>query len=249
MSNIGELYRIDTEFLSITSGAGATSRFYDMAGYSKALVVVAMGTFTLNVSTANIMQSADSAGATSAAFSTTVLGNTTANQITGASKVQITCSSAATDGDTVKIQGVTLTNSTAGATTAATVLGFGASAGATAASGCENIINSLASRINNTAVGLSSIMTATTNGTALILTLKDSANTYLSVEGHANFPVTILGYNKMVEIHAEDLSATGRYIGIKLSTGTTACDVAITVIREPYERPPVYQSGGYTKST
>ena len=162
--NIGDYYRVDTDFLSITSAAGATGKMLDMRDYDRALFIFSVGTFTLNVATAYIVQSADEKGSTQAAISgaTAAFGNATAQQFSKLNKLLITVSSAATDGETVVINGVTLTNSTAGATTTASAMGFGSSDGATGTGGSTAIANSLASRLNSTACGLSSILIATT---------------------------------------------------------------------------------------
>lgn len=249
--NIGEFYRVDTDFLSITSAAGATGKMLDMQNYDKALFIFSVGTFTLNVATAYIVQSGDEKGSTQAAISgaTAAFGNTTALHFNKLNKLLITVSSAATDNDTVQIQGVTLTNSTAGATTTASALGFGSSDGATGSGGTTAIANSLASRINSTAVGLSSIMIATTvANSGVIVQLRENVDTYLGATGHANFPITALNQQVMIEVTVDKMESTARYIAARISTGTTACDVPVTVIRYGSYRPP-YVQGIYTKAT
>lgn len=249
--NLGEYLDVKTDLISISSAAGATGVWLDMQDYERCLFIIQPGTFTLCVATAAIYQSGDKNGATAAAISgaTVAIGNTTAAQFDHLTKMLITCASAATDADAIGIQGVTLTNSTAGATTAASALGFGSSDGATGSGGTTAIANSLASRINSTAVGLSSIViAATVNSSGVYVRLRDGVDTYLSATGHANFPITAYGQLNMIEVEAAEIASTARYIACRLTTGTTALNVTLTAIRTGRYNPP-YTQGKYTKST
>lgn len=249
--NIGDFYRVDTDFLSITSAVGATGKWLDMQDYDKALFIFSVGTFTLNVATAYIVQSGDEKGSTQAAISgaTAAFGNTTAQQFTKLNRMLITVSSAATDGETVVINGVTLTNSTAGATTAASALGFGSSDGATGTGGTTAIANSLASRLNSTACGLSSILIATTVASSgVYVQLRSNVDTYLGATASATFPITALNQTVMIEVGVDKMASTARYIAARLSTGTTGCDIAVTAVRYGSYKPPFVQ-GIYTKCT
>lgn len=240
MSNLSEIYKVDIDVLGVTSAAGATSKWYDMEGYDRAMFVIAAGTFTLSAATVQIYQSADVSGATNAVISgaTLAMGNTTAAQFDHLSKFVITCASAATDNDAIGINGVTLTNSTAGATTASSLLGFGSSDGATGAGGTTAIANSLASKLNSSGVGLSSILIAATqNSTEVLVQLRDGAGTYLSATGHANFPITAQNQLGVLEIHADELASTGRYISARITTATTGQKFTITCIRSGRYNP------------
>lgn len=250
----GEGTQIFTEMFTLTSAAGATSMAYSMDNCDKITFVCGLGTAAaaaIAISpTFTAIQSADISLSTNAAITgaTAIVGPTTANQLSNARRVLITLSSASTDTHTLVINGKTLTQTTVGSATVATAMTFGATAGATDAAGLASMSNSLSSVINNSTLGY--FMTASTPTTASVrLVAKDTASTGISIASTGGHLITSEQAHSMIEILAEDLNSTSKYVGISISTSATSVPVTVTVIKSGLRYGPYQSAQNYKKST
>ena len=254
MNRLGENSQIFSEVMTVTSAAGATSLGYSMEDCDKITFVCGLGTIAASTAGAPVMtarQSADAGLSTSTTIggATAAVGISTANQLTNVRSALITISSASTDGNTLVLNGYTLTQSTVGSATIATAMTFGATAGTTDAAGLASISNSLSSVINNST--LSYFMTASTPSTATVrLTAKDTASTGITLVSTGVHTVTLEKAHSIVEILAQDLNSTSKYVGVALSTAMTSAAVSVTVIKQGLRNSPPYQSAqAHKKST
>ena len=188
------------------------------------------------------------------------MGSTNATNVTKAKRARITVSAGVTSGDVVVINGSTLafTGSTAGASS---VLTFGnstpggASAGASAAGGRDLVSNKLASVINNSSYGLSSmLMAATVTTAALDIWVKDTAATSITIGGTAaGFIPSVISQQSIVEINAAKLDATSEYVAALVSTAATAMPISIITVRDGLRYGPpstaAYHTRSYIKGT
>lgn len=242
---LGENLKIDAEAFAMTSAVGATSQFYSMEGYDKALIVVSHATIGGNlqpVVTINQAANSTSAGAAITA-SSMVLGSTAAAVVTDAKVALITITTATTDGETLVINGETFTVSTAVSATAKT---FGATAGSTAAGGADPIVTSLTSLINTYCTNLR----ATTASTATVrVEVKDGADTSIDITstGGGMTPAYIKSQS-MMEIRPSALNSTSRGFRVNISTIATALTVGLTIIREGAYKPASL-TGAYSIAT
>lgn len=230
---LGEVLKIDAEALTVTSAVGATSQFYSMQGYNRALVVVSHATLAAALQpVVTLNQAADSTSAGAAITGSSMVLGSSANALANARVAFITISSATTDGNTLVINGETFTVSTAVSATAKT---FGATAGTTAAAGVDPIVTSLTSLINTYCTNL----LATTASTAIVrVEVKDGADTSIDITSTgANLTPAYGQAMSMVEIRPSALNSTSRGFRVNISTIATAVTMGITVIREPQEKP------------
>lgn len=230
---LGENLKIDAEAFAMTSAVGATSQFYSMAGYDKALVVVSHATIGAGLQpVVTINQAADATSAGAAITGSSVVLGSTANSVANARVAFITISSATTDGNTLVINNSTFTVSTAVSATAKT---FGATAGATAAAGVDPIVTSLTSLINTYCTNLR----ATTASTAVVrVEVKDGADTSIDITSTgANLTPSYGQAMSMIEIRPSALNSTSGGFRVKISTMATALTVGLTVIRSGAYKP------------
>lgn len=256
MSRLGEEVQIFHEQIGISSGTSGLTNAYSMEDCSQITFVCGLGTVaaaaTAITPTFSARQSADVGLSTNAAIggATAVCGPTTASQITNARSVLITLSSASTDAETMTLNGYTLTQTTVGSATVATALTFGATAGTTSAAGLADIGNSLSSVINNSTMAY--YMTAATASTASVrLTAKDTASTGITIGvGSIAHTVTSEKSHSIIEVRADDLNSTSKYVGLGISTATTSVTCGVTVIKSGLRNAPPYQSAqAHKKST
>ena len=242
---LGEYLKVDAEALTVSSAAGATSQFYSMEGYDRALVVVALGTVAGALQPVVSISQAANATATPAAItaSSAVMGSTVAGSVANAKQAIISITTATTDGNTIALNGTTFTVSTA---VSATAYLFGATAGSTAAGGADPIVTSLTSLINTYCTNL----VATTVSTAQLRVRVKDGSTTLNIVTSAASPISA-AYEKsftMVEVRPSNLNSTSRGIIVNVSTIATAVDCGLTVIREGAYKPAALQ-GPYLLAT
>jgi len=248
---IGEDNRIKIDILAPTSAASKTSKYIDMCVCERVCFAVGMGAVGANNSiTAKLVQSGDKLGTTSADVTgaSTILGSTAANTVTKAKSVLITISSAATDAETLVINGSTFTCSTAGgnATAYARALVFGSTAGTTAAGGIDAIAHSLAAVINTNLTNL----TAATASTATVqINVNDGVSTFINVTGGATLSPSYLQAMALIEINAEQLNSTSRYCAVTLTTAATALTMGVCAIGSGLRQGPGTLVGPYHKTT
>ncbi|MCP3680258.1 MAG: hypothetical protein GY782_08435 [Gammaproteobacteria bacterium] len=245
---IQEGNKVFNEVVTISSAAGATSLPYSMSDCDEITFVVGIGTAacaaTAITPTLNVIQSGDIGLSTNTtvAGATGTIGPTTANEITNAKSVLITISSAATDGETVTINGTTWTASTAGVSTAAaTALTFGSSVGATAAGGLDGRVNSLASAINAYNL-LSGLTAATVSTVALRVTADDTASTDVNIQTTGTiYALTAEKMQSIISVKAGDIASTSKYVALQISSATTTVQAAIGVIKSGVRHKPPFQ--------
>lgn len=246
MERLGEGRQIFHEQISISSAATGQSMAYSMEDCSKITFVCGLGTVAVDAiaitPTFTVRQSGDIGLSTSTVVTgaTAICGPTTANQITNARSILITLGTAATGAQTLTLQGKTLTFSTLGTSTLATALTFGSTEGSTVASGLNNASTSLITAINNST--LAYWLTASSVSTASIRILsKDTASTGISAAttAAAAYSITSEKSHSIIEVLAEDLNSTSKYVGLHISTVATAVTCGITVIKDGmrYSRP------------
>lgn len=251
MERIGDNLRIHNEAFTISSALSATSQRYDMKDNRRVLICVGIGTSSTgwvggSQSSISVLESsaysATGAG-TAITGATAVIGSTAANLVSKARSAIIQVTTAATDGNTIVINGTTFTNATA---VSATGLVFGTTAGATAAAGTDPIVTSLTSLINAYVSGA----TASTLSTAAILVQAKTGTTSINMQSSAASPITCLyrSAQAIIEIDQDRMSTNTRFIQVTLSTVTTALQAGIAVIRSAGQSVST-ASGNYTVLT
>lgn len=254
MSKISELYKIDSEVLSITSAAGATSQQYDMQSFDKALIAVAVEGSYIGGVTVDLMESsAATAGGSSAAGSKAgiVIGateNTAVSASNGVRAMTLTYGTASTGatGDSITLSLGTDTktfyfststanhNSTAWTTS---VFYFGSTVGSTVNTGAQLSIDVLKAAINSTKGFGNAIVCSTPATNTLKLEVRDEASGPLGFASTGSTAFLVAMVNQAVgafDIRADQLTSTAskRFISAKVSTASTACRAAVTVIRD-----------------
>lgn len=255
-ARLGEENKINCEVVSITSAASALSDAYSFDDCERITFIVGAGTVagaaTAITPTLQVRQSGDIGLSTSTTIggATARLGPTTANQFSGIKTALITITTAATGAETIILNGHTLTLNAGTNSTVTTALTFGSTLGATAAEGLETRMNGLSSVINNST--LSRWFTATTVSTAAVrITTNDTAATSLNaVTTGTIFTLTAERLQSIIEVKAEDLNSTSKYVGIGITTAATAVTYGVTVIKSGLRTmPPVHPAQVHKKST
>lgn len=251
MSKLSETLKLDAEVLAITSAAGSTSRNYDMQGFDKALVAVAVEGSYIGGVTIDLMESsAATVAGTSACGSKAgiVVGGTAATNIAAGSGVRdltLTFSSASTDTNffTLSVGTVTkkftYTTSTAAWATGSTLqyatnINFGSTVGSTVNTGIALSIDSLKTGLESTlgfSTGVLSLSTPTTD--SIRIALADAAVGDIGLSASAVMTALVNQAVGCFDIRADQLTSTAnkRFISAKVSTASTACRAAVTVIR------------------
>lgn len=242
---ITEKFKIDAEILSITSAAGATSQQYDLKNWDQALVAVLVeGSYVGGVTIDLMESSAATAAGSSAAGSKAgiVIGGTAATNIAagGVRKMTLTCSSATANEYFTLSAGTvsrkfTYTTSTAlhnsSAWSATGGLYFGSTVGSTVNTGIALSLDLLKAGIEST-IGFGGAIICSTPATdAIRLEIADSAAGALGLTATAVMSAVVNQACGVFDINADALSAGKRYIAAKVSTVSTACRAAVTVIR------------------
>lgn len=257
-SRIGEKHKIFNEVGSISSASGFTSLGYSMDDCKQITFVVGMGSVAADTTgiapTVTVRQGGDAGLSTSTTIggATATFGPTVVNTLTNVKSALITMTTVSTLTNVVTLNGLTLTYSTTPTSTASTNLQFGSTIGATAAGGIDGTVNSLASVINNATAGEFAGLTATTESTAALrITANDTASTDVNVASTAasGFGITSEKAQAIIEIRADDLDSTSKYVACAISTGATAVNMSITVIKDGERKLPPSQIGQHIKST
>lgn len=248
---ISDRVKVDTEELDISSAAGATSIKFDMSDHNHALLTACIaGTFTSAVVDLMGSTAATAAGSSAAGGKAGItigsLGSTGISTAGGVRKITLTIGTASTTNDvwtfgvgtrTRRFQYTTSTalhNATAWTTA---LLYYGATEGATVADGIDNSIGLLTSAMNSTLAFPNMLDIATASTVALQISARDDALGPLSLSsGGAN--VASVAVNEAAvgfDISAAELSTVAgkSWVGLKISSASTACTVGITCMRAP----------------
>jgi len=253
---LGEFKDIFLEPLSISSAAGTTSLVYDVSDATQFTVIVGGGTAlagtTANNPAITVRQSGDSAGATSTTITgaTGSLGISTALQVPNAKTALITMTTAATLTNSLVINGVTLTYSTAPQSTAASSYTFGSSLGATAEGGLEGTMASLATVINaSTALGEKLIASTVTTAACQIMVRSSNKSTDVNVAATGvQFTPTIIRQQSIIEVPVDRLNSTSQYVFFTVSSASTAIALGGSLIKSGIRYKPPHQVGQYVKT-
>lgn len=253
---ISEKAKVSAEILAITSAAGATSLNYDMQQYKQAL-------FTANVSgnfstvTIDLMESSGATVAGSSALGSkvgmVVGGPSTLIPVTGGvRKMTLTMSAASTDleyftllaGSVSKkfvyTTSTALHNSSAQTSSA---LYFGSTVGCTVNTGMALSLDSLKSAIASTLAFGNSLVLSTGSTATLTITAGDAVAGNLGLSASAVMDAEVNQAVGAFNLAQDEIDGDNnkRWVSIKASTASTACDVAVTVIRTGGNyRPPVF---------
>jgi hypothetical protein len=247
---ITEKYKIDAEIISITSAAGATSLQYDMKAFEQALVAVNVEGSYIGGVTIDLMESsAATAAGSSAAGSKAgiVIGGTAATNIaagSGVRKMTLTMGTASTADEfftlaagtvTKKFTYTTSTAAWASGSTlqTATNLYFGTTVGSTVNAGIQGSLDSLKTAIESTLGFGGAVICSTPTTDAIGLEVADSAAGALGLTATAVMSALVNQAVGCFDIRADQLTSTAnkRFISAKVSTASTACRAAVTVIR------------------
>lgn len=266
-SKISEKFKINAEVLAPTSAAGATSLNYDMQGFDRALLVVALDATNAAAFTVDLMESsAATVAGTSAAGGKAGLslgGVSTAITAAGgvrAIKMQVT---SATTSETFRmgigasgaLRAFTYTTSTASLNAtawASTQFYYGSTVGSTVNTGPQLSVDSLKTALAST-IGFGNIFSFSSGTTdTLGVKLLDSATGCIVFSNTASSVVPAVEVLQAVgafDIQAEDMTSTlsKRYLGIKVSSVSTGVGrAAVSVIRYGGEAPALF--GGVLSS-
>lgn len=222
MERISEKLAIESLPLDITSATTFYAPAVAIKGTQTVAFVVSMGAAGAGQSipiaavqggSVATVESSNSAAITGA---TAEVGSTVANYVYRASKIRIAISSAATDNQTIVLNGTTLTNATA---VNATALIFGATAGATDAAGVGTIVASLSSMINANFPNL----VATTGTSWVDVYVKDDKSTYITaLTTGGGITPSYLKAQTILEVMVPGLNSTSEYVSCVISSASTA---------------------------
>jgi len=245
---IVEYNKIDLEVLGISSAAGATSQAYDMREYPQAAVIVNVeGSYAPGVTIDLMESSAATAVGSSAAASKAgiVIGGTAATNIaagSGVRKMTLTMGTASTADEyftlaagtvTKKFTYTTSTAAWASGSTlqTATNLYFGTTVGSTVNAGIQGSLDSLKTAIESTLGFGGAVICSTPTTDAIGLEVADSAAGALGLTATAVMSALVNQAVGAFDIKADALTTGKRYIAAKVSTASSACRAAVTVIR------------------
>lgn len=244
---ITEYNKIDLEVLGISSAAGATSQAYDMREYPQAAVIVNVeGSYAPGVTIDLMESSAATAAGSSAAASKAgiIIGGTAATYITdgGVRKMTLTMGTASTADEfftlaagtvTKKFTYTTSTAAWASGSTlqTATNLYFGTTVGSTVNAGIQGSLDSLKTAIESTLGFAGALVCSTPTTGTLMVEVADSAAGALGLTATAVMTALVNQAVGAFDIKADALTTGKRYIAAKVSTASSACRAAVTVIR------------------
>lgn len=211
-------------------------------------------------STIEVHQSGDKDMATSTGISSAALkvniGATAANIIQYAQRAMVSFTTLNGDdgGQTLTLNGITITRTTGYATSTYTATGgVGSTASNTAAEGHETLGAQLAGLINSTNFssafngGIGAVFRATTFSTAgvridLIDPTQASSGIFLSATAGSIFIPRHLAEQAYIEFPTAMLNSTSRYVALRFSTGawTTSVQMNITCIKQGVRYKPQF---------
>lgn len=250
---LSEKLKIDTEVLHISSGAGSTSRNYDMQGYPQAAIAVAVEGSYIGGVTLDLMESSQATAAGTSACGSkagiTIGGtaNTYVDVANGVRQLTLTYGTDSTGatGDAITLSVGTVSKtfifSTATANHNATAwtstkLYFGSTVGSTVNTGAQLSLDVLRTAIVST-IGFGNALSVSTPATnTMLLTVNDEAGGAIGfgATGSTAFLVAMVNQAAGVfDIKADQMTSTAskRHLSVKVSTASTACRAAVTVIR------------------
>jgi hypothetical protein len=234
MERISEKLAIESLPLDITSATTFYAPAVSLKGAQSVAFVVSMGAAVAGQGIAIAAQqgadvaTVESSNAAAIAGATAFLGSTIANYVYKASRIRITITTAATDNQTIVLNGTTMTNATA---VAATSYVFGTTAGATAASGADPIVTSLTSMINKYFPKLAA---ATVSTAALDVYVKDGESTSITaLTTGGGITPSYLRAQTILEVQGDGLNSTSEYVGCVVSSASTAIAGSIITLKKP----------------
>jgi len=254
MSNVRvtDKVKIDCEVLAITSGAGSTSQNYGMADYHKAAIVVAVEADTtatgFSTVTLDLMESsaATVAGTSAAGGSAGIVIGGAATLVPaagGVRKMTLTMTSATSNQYfnlslgtvTRKFQYTTSTALNADNANVSTLSYYGSTLGSTVGTGIQLSVTRLIAAINSTVNFGADILCSTGSTDDCALQVADSADGaslgFVDSTGVMSAVINqaVGGFN----IASDELTSTlnKRYVGVKISSASTACKCGVSVIR------------------
>jgi len=250
--NISENLMCDLEILAISSAATAVSQKRDMQMYDRAGFAVCVNSTGFTTVTVDLMEATASTAAGSsncAGRAGVTIGAQNGTGITTAGGVKaMTLALAGNTTNSTMVIGIggvnkTLTYTTATASLNATAqtstkLFFGSTVGSTVNTGAALTMGDLATKLSNTSYGYGTSIDVSTNTTAdCKIVLRDSAAGAITFTGGASadgIGVTVQEAVAAFDVRADQLSTSGeRWVGVKVSTAATACDVAVVTLRQP----------------
>jgi len=251
-SKISESLKIDSEVIPCTSSLGATSQPYSMKEYDRVFIAANLaGSFT--TARVDLMQSTAATFAmTSAAAGTTgreIGGVSTNVAATGGVRALIlTMASATGTTDAVKFQLGLGTNvktfvyttataqhvTTNSSAWSSTKIFFGSTIGSTMNAGLTGMVDNFIANLANTTYGFGAKIrvrsTPTTDSVQLTVADEDDGPMMFNTT-NAFYTVNITQAVAGFDVRAADFSSGNAFVGIKVSTATTANHAAITVLR------------------
>lgn len=221
MRQLNEGLKIDVAMQIALNNTNATSRYFNLAEYGRALFVLTCGALAATKTCAiQLRQSTDGDG-TSAKDITGKLATITANA--KVSKATVVLASVA-NGEAIVINGVTFTAHTDTTTVASRQFKIDGNDAADAAA--------LAGLINDATYGVAGV-TATVNSATITLVVTDPGSTYLTISSAAStFTIATVEAVAFVEVDASDLDLAGGFSHVAaLVTSTGNGTVGVTALR------------------
>jgi len=243
---ISDKLKVDSEILTISSAAGATSGAYDMRGYSEAMLIMNVeGSYADAV--LDLMQSsaATAAGSSAAGSKAGIqIGssvNTSIPSGRGVRTVLLTMGTGATGatGDAITLCGKTFAFSTSTANLnssawSSTLLYFGSTVGSTINTGAQLSMGALRTAIESTKGFNGSLVCSTPTTNTLKITLGDDATGAITFGATGSTDMIVATIHQAVgayNLKADQLTDGKRFLSVKVSTASTTCRAGLTVIR------------------
>jgi hypothetical protein len=247
---ISERMKVDMEIIAVSSAAGNTSLNYDMQGYEQALLAVdvyaAGAGFT--TCTLDLMQSSAATVAGSSAAGSKagiVIGGPATNLPVagGAREITLTMTSCTSGaffnlkaGNVVKKFIYTTSTELYGHSSAwvSTALYFGSTEGSTVEAGLQLALDQLKTAIASTLAFGNSLVLSTGSTVTITIKAADAVVGNLGMSDTADMmAASVQQAVGAFDISVDQMASTAnkRYIGVKVSTLSTAAQAAVTVIR------------------
>jgi hypothetical protein len=266
MSYLGEKAVIKTYFVGNTSALENTMPAIDCSDCDQVSIILGLGSTAgfaggvqpvLSILQAENTPFSTSAGVATAAINLT-MGSTASGNVVRAQSALVTMTTVNTGnvGETLVVNGVTLTVGTTAVMEAAstnyiaTSLTFGSSLLSTVAEGLELQGNGLAAMLNSTAGssvfpngGFGSVFRATTLTTAIVkidVINDQELSSGLTITGSSGLAASYRAQTGKIEFPVAMLNSTSKYIRPSVSTISSAIAVSLTVIKEGMRYKPSF---------
>lgn len=236
MERFGETYAINSVPIAITSASTNYGVGMSIKGAQAMSIIVSMATapagqgFSVQAVQGANATVVESSAAAVIAGATASLGSTIGSSyIAGAKMARLALSTATTDAETVIINGTTFTyNSTA----SGTAYTFGATAGASAAAGVA--LAMLATMVNRACPKLY----ATTGASWIDIRVRDEESTSIAITSTGGgLTPSYLAAQALIEFSVAGLNSTSEYVGVVVSSASTAIRGCITLVRKDAYAP------------